>query len=116
MSRMSGAKRFVRLRSAVPAAQVYAALGMLPAMVYPVATVARSRRDAGASRALERAVDGRWVMIEAASLEGRGNGEIAVTLRDATASETFDRLCRTYALTRRERQIVSALAEGLDTR
>ena len=100
----------------LPAAQVYAALGMLPAMVYPVATVARSRHTPGGSHALERAVDGRWVMIEAASLEGRGNGTIAITLRDATASETFDRLCRTYALTRRERQIVSALAEGLDTR
>ena len=100
----------------LPAAQVYAAFGMLPAMVYPVATVARSRADAGASRALERAVDGRWVMIEAASLEGRDNGEVAVTLRDATASETFDRLSRTYALTRRERQIVSAFADGLDTR
>jgi len=100
----------------LPAAQIYAALGMLPAMVYPVATVARSRTTPGGSHALERAVDGRWVMIEAASLEGHGNGAIAITLRDATASETFDRLCRTYALTRRERQIISALAEGLDTR
>ncbi len=55
-------------------------------------------------------------MIEAAALEGRGNGEIAVTLRDGTAGETFDRLSRTYALTRRERQVVTALAAGLDTR
>jgi DNA-binding CsgD family transcriptional regulator len=101
---------------ALPAANVYAAFGMLPAMVYPVATLVRSRNGASGSRALERAVDGRWVMIEAAALEGRGNGAIAVTLRDATAGETFDRLCRIYALSRRERQVVAALAAGLDTR
>ena len=98
----------------LPAAAVYAALGMLPAMVYPVATLAR--RNANGSRALERAVDGRWVMIEAAALEGRGRGEIAITLRDATAGETFNRLCRIYALTLREREVVSALVAGLDTR
>jgi DNA-binding CsgD family transcriptional regulator len=100
----------------LPAAKVYAALGMLPAMVYPVATLARSRNGARGCGALERAVDGRWVMIEAAALEGRGNRAIAVTLRDATAGETFDRLCRIYALSRRERQVVAALAAGLDTR
>ena len=113
LSWTAGARAWI---SVLPAAQVYAALGMLPAMVYPVATVARLRNTQGESRALERAVDGRWVMIEAASLEGQGNGAIAVTLRDATKSETFGRLCRIYALTRRERQIVGALAEGLDTR
>ena len=100
----------------LPAATIYAALGMLPAMMYPVATLARSRTGASGSRALERAVDGRWVMIEAAVLEGRGEGEIAITLRDATAGETFDRLCRIYALTRRERQVVATFAAGLDTR
>ena len=56
------------------------------------------------------------MVIEAAALEGRGDGEVAITLRDATTSETFDRLCRTYGLSRRERQIVTALADGLDTR
>ena len=100
----------------LPAAAVYAALGMLPAMVYPLATLARARKGANGSGALERAVDGRWVMIQATALEGRGRGEIAITLRDATAGETFNRLCRIYALTPRERQVVSALAAGLDTR
>lgn len=32
------------------------------------------------------------------------------------AGETFDRLCRICALTRREPEVVSALAAGLDTR
>jgi DNA-binding CsgD family transcriptional regulator len=101
---------------ALPAAAVYAALGMLPAMVYPLGTLARARNGTNGSGALERAVDGRWVMIQAAALEGRGRGEIAITLRDATAGETFNRLCRIYALTPREREVVSALAAGLDTR
>ena len=37
-------------------------------------------------------------------------------LRAATATETFDLLCRAYALTRREREVVAALVTGLDTR
>ena len=63
LSWTAGARAWIDV---LPAAQVYAALGMLPAMVYPVATLARSRNDVSGSRALERAVDGRWVMIEAA--------------------------------------------------
>jgi DNA-binding CsgD family transcriptional regulator len=66
--------------------------------------------------ALERAVDGRWVMIEAASLQGNGDGEIAVTLRNAGPGETFDLLCRAYGLTRREREVTGAVLAGLDTR
>jgi DNA-binding CsgD family transcriptional regulator len=113
LSWTAGARAWIDV---LPAAQVYAALGMLPAMVYPLAALVRARDRANGSRALERAVDGRWVMIEAAALEGRGRGEIAITLRDATPGETFDRLCRIYAISRRERQVVAALAAGLDTR
>jgi DNA-binding CsgD family transcriptional regulator len=120
LSWTAGARAWIE---ALPAARIYAALGMLPAMVYPVATLARSehgangsRQGANGSRVLERAVDGRWVMIEAATLEGRGDGAIAVTLRDATAGEAFDRLCRIYALTQRERQVIAAVITGLDTR
>jgi DNA-binding CsgD family transcriptional regulator len=53
---------------------------------------------------------------KAATLEGSADGEIAVTFRKATAQETFDRLCRINALSRREREIVAVLLEGLDTR
>jgi DNA-binding CsgD family transcriptional regulator len=56
------------------------------------------------------------VQIEAAPLEGDDTGRIAVTLRGATSAETFGLMCRSYALTRRERQLVSALVAGLDTR
>lgn len=109
----TGARAWI---NSLPSAEVYAAFGMLPAMVYPAATRARSGKAASGAHALERAVDGRWVMIEAAPLEGRGEGEIAVTLRDATAGETFDRLCRVYALSQRERELVALVVAGLDTR
>jgi DNA-binding CsgD family transcriptional regulator len=101
---------------ALPSADVYAALGILPAMVYPAATLARFPDGVSRAHALERAVDGRWVMIEAAVLEGRDDETIAVTFREATTSETFDRLCRIYTLSRRERAVVAALLAGLDTR
>jgi DNA-binding NarL/FixJ family response regulator len=55
-------------------------------------------------------------MIEAAALEGRGDDEVAVTLRSATASETFDLLCRVYALSGRERDVVELVVAGLETR
>jgi DNA-binding CsgD family transcriptional regulator len=101
---------------ALPSAGVYAAFGILPAMVYPAATLSRSADTASRAHALERCVDGRWVMIEAAALEGRADGEVAVTFRAATGSETFDRLCRIYALSGRERDVVAGLLDGLDTR
>jgi DNA-binding NarL/FixJ family response regulator len=58
----------------------------------------------------------RWMMIEAAPLDGDADGRIAVTLRDAAPAETFDVLCRAYALTKRERAVAAALVGGLDTR
>jgi DNA-binding CsgD family transcriptional regulator len=101
---------------ALPSARLFAQFGMLPSVIYPVATLARARGPAVGAHALLRAVDGRWVMIEAAPLEGDGGGKIAVTLRSAAASETFDLLCRGYALSHREREVVAALLAGLDTR
>jgi DNA-binding CsgD family transcriptional regulator len=98
----------------LPSAQLFAGWGMLPSVVYPTAVLARS--GSGDARALVQAVDGRWVTIEAAALEGEREGEVAVNLRSATAAETFDLLCRVYALSQRERQLVSLLVAGLDTR
>ena len=100
---------------ALPAAQLFALWGMLPAVVYPVATRARTGGTMTGAQALERDIDGRWVMIEAASLEGDGRGKIAITLRGAAPTETFDLLCRAYALTPRERDVVAAVVAGLDT-
>jgi DNA-binding CsgD family transcriptional regulator len=109
----AGARSWIE---ALPAAELFAAWGMLPAVVYPVAALARSPNAATAAYALERAVDGRWVKIEAAPLEGQRDGSIAVVVRGAAPAETFELLCRAYALTQRERQVVAALIAGLDTR
>lgn len=62
---------------ALPAASVFAAWGMLPAAVYPAAALARSGGGANETHALQRAVDGRWVKIEAAPLDGEDDGRIA---------------------------------------
>jgi DNA-binding CsgD family transcriptional regulator len=101
---------------ALPAAELFAAWGILPAVVYPVAALARSPKAATAAYALERAVDGRWAKIEAAPLDGERDGNIAVVVRGAAPAETFELLCRAYALTQRERQVVAALIAGHDTR
>lgn len=101
---------------AMPAAGIFSVWGILPPTVYPVATRARDGEAAAGARALDRGVDGCWVVIEAASLEGDGAAKIAITLRAATPAETFDLLCRAYALTHCERDVVAALVAGLDTR
>ena len=109
----AGARAWIE---ALPSAELYASLGILPSVVYPAATLARSASAETGAHALLRAVDGRWVMIEAAPLEGEREGDIAVNLRLATATETFDLLCRAYALSQREREVVALLVAGLDTR
>jgi DNA-binding CsgD family transcriptional regulator len=111
VSTTAGARGWI---DAFPLAWLFAAWGILPATVYPVAT--RARAGAAEARALDQVADGRWMVIEAAQLEGGAGGQIAVSLRDATPSETFDRLCRVYGLSRREREVAAALLAGLDTR
>jgi DNA-binding NarL/FixJ family response regulator len=101
---------------AFPEAPMLAAFDMLPAVIYPAAATARTGTSGAGTHAIVQAVDRRWVMIEAAKLEGHDDGQIAVTLRAATATETFKLLCRAYALSTRERQVVAALVAGLDTR
>ena len=101
---------------ALPLAGLFAAWGILPAVVYPAAVLARSRSSATGAHALERAVDGRWVKVEAAPLDGEDGGRIAIVLRAAAPAETFELFCRAYGFTHRERQVVTALVAGLDTR
>ncbi len=113
VSSTAGARAWIDV---LPGAALFAGWAMLPAQVYPVATRARSRNSWTGTHALERAVDGRWVMIEAAPLEGDCDGQIAITLRSAAPTETFDLLCRAYAFTQRERDVAAAVVAGLDTR
>src|SRR6478735_3522438 len=72
-----------------PDAHMLAALNMLPAVIYPAAATARTGTSEAGTHAIVQAVDRRWVMSEAARLEGHDDGHIAVTLRAATAAETF---------------------------
>ena len=104
-----------RWLSVLPLAQVFAAWGMLPAPVYPAATLARAGRVARA-HVLVPATDGRQVRIEAALLEGAPDGNIAVTLRAAAQSEVMDLAGRAHGLSPRERQVVALLTHGLDSR
>jgi DNA-binding CsgD family transcriptional regulator len=112
-SRTAGSRAWI---DTLPGAELFAVWGILTPPVYPVATRARDGGAAASARALERGMDGRWVTIEAAPLEGDGATGIAVTLRAAAPAETFGLLCRAHALTRRERDVVGALVAGLDTR
>jgi DNA-binding CsgD family transcriptional regulator len=113
VSRTAGSDAWI---AALPGAALFASWGMLPPEVYPLAALARSRTASAGVHALDRAVDGRWVVIEAAPLEGDGDVNIVVTFRGATPRETFDLLCRAYRLTIRERDVVGAVLNGLDTR
>jgi DNA-binding CsgD family transcriptional regulator len=59
---------------------------------------------------------GRWAVIEGAPLEGADRGHAAITIRAATADEVFDFLAKKYDLTRRERQLVALMLDGLATK
>lgn len=100
---------------AMPAGGMYEAMGMLPAAIYPAVGIARSRPGAPA-RVLSQTSDGQWMALEVALLEGAHQGGLAVTIRAATAKETFALLSRAFGLSPRERQIVRLIAEGRDTR
>jgi DNA-binding CsgD family transcriptional regulator len=66
------------------------------------------------ARARLRLHDGRWVVAEAARLDGAG-GEAVVSVRSATTDETLDIVGRVHGLTPRERELVALVVDGLDT-
>ena len=98
---------------ALPAAELFAGWGILPPMIYPVATLAREGQVSRAHTLLPTR-HGVQVRIDATALD-YGLGQIAVTFRAASLSETFDVFCRTRGLTPRERRLVRLLVAGLDT-
>ncbi len=86
--------------------------------VFSVASrcVARgASKNALPARARLRLSDGRWVVAEASRLRGADRG-VVVGVRAATNREVLDVVARAHALTPRERELVAALVEGLDTR
>jgi DNA-binding CsgD family transcriptional regulator len=112
VSRTEAATRWI---AALPLADLFAMWGMLPAFVYPAATLAR-RGDLARAHATLPVDDGPWIRIEAAPLDGDRDGDIAVTIRAAAPSETFNIACRAHGLTARETEVVAALVAGAGTR
>ena len=112
VSRTNAASRWI---AALPLADLFALWGMLPAVIYPAATLARSG-DVTHAHAVLPTADGQWVKIEAAPLDGDREGDIAVTIRAASPGETFAVTCRANALTARETAVVAALVAGVGTR
>lgn len=61
---------------------------------------------------------GRWLLLHASCLRTRGDGtggEIAVVIEPAKSAEVAPIIIEAYALTPRERDVVSAIARGLST-
>jgi DNA-binding CsgD family transcriptional regulator len=111
VSRTEAATRWI---AALPLAELFAMWGMLPAVIYPAATLARGGDLAHAHALLPE--EGRWISIEAAPLDGDRDGDIAVTIRTASPAETLALVGRAYGLTQRETAVMEALTPGLGTR
>jgi DNA-binding CsgD family transcriptional regulator len=93
--------------------------GMLPAAVYELGT--RVLAAPAAAHGLPASVrirtrSGIWATLHGAPLEGADHGRATITIRQATTDEIFDFLARAYDLTRRERQVVALMLDGLATK
>jgi DNA-binding CsgD family transcriptional regulator len=87
---------------------------MLPPAVFEIGARALEPPAALPNRVRMRTAGGRWAALEGAPLEGGGTG-VAITVRAASAEETFDLLCRVHDLTPRERQLAALVVAGLAT-
>jgi DNA-binding CsgD family transcriptional regulator len=112
VSRTEAATQWI---AALPLSDLFASWGMLPAVIYPAATLARAG-DVARAHATLPVDDGRWIRIEAAPLDGDRDGDIAVTIRAAAPHEAFDIACRAHGLTARETAVMAALLAGAGTR
>ena len=83
--------------------------------VFSTAARCVSPEGAKTARVRMRLSDGRWVVVEAARLEGKDRGTL-VSVRAAAPREVLDLVGRGHGLTARERALVSGVADGLDTR
>jgi DNA-binding CsgD family transcriptional regulator len=92
---------------------------MLPPAVYEIGARVLTPPDAATGlpeRVRIRTRTGRWAAIEGSPLEGADRGHVAITMRSASSDEIFDLLCKTHELTRRERQLVALMLDGLATK
>ncbi|MGH3002957.1 MAG: helix-turn-helix transcriptional regulator [Gaiellaceae bacterium] len=92
---------------------------VLPPAVYELGTRVLTPPAAGNGLPASvriRTRSGRWATLEGAPLEGVDQGRAAITIRAATVDEVFDFLAMAYDLTRRERQLVALMLDGLATK
>jgi DNA-binding CsgD family transcriptional regulator len=87
----------------------------LPVLLYPVVgrLLAASQLPA---RMRFRTAAGRWATVDGSALEGADPGHMAITIRVTGPEEALDLHCRAHGLTARERELVSLLLGGRDTR
>ncbi len=93
--------------------------GMLPPALYEIGARALASPEGPGglpNRLRLRTSTGRWSVIDGAPLEGAEGGGVAITVRAAHPDEVFDVLCRAYAFTRRERQLLALMLGGLATK
>lgn len=89
---------------------------MLPPAVYELATRILHAPGPFPASVRIRTRTGGFAAMEAAPLEGAGHGQVAITIRRATGDEVFDLLAKTDDLTRRERELVALMLDGLATK
>ena len=85
----------------------------LPCAVLAATARAIGAADDAAAVVRERCADGQWATVRAARLD---TGGVAVTVEHSAPRDVLDYLARAVALTRRERDVLSLLFTGHDTR
>ena len=93
----------------------------VPAGAYNVAAQLLANEagvDAHPPRARVHLGQGVWLSLRAARMSGSGEdaADVAVTIEIASPAERMDLFCRAHGLTRREVELLAALAKGSDTR
>lgn len=91
----------------------------LPPVVFELGARALTPPDAAhglAASVRMRTRSGRWATLEGAPLEGADRGHAAITFRHATVDEIFDFVAKAHDFTRRERQLVALVLDGLGTK
>lgn len=92
-------------------------LTIVQALVTGARRVARGDADR-MPRIRARTSDGVWLVLHAAPLGGSGErvGDVVVTIEEARPQEVIDLVAAAFGLTTREREVVSILLRGADTK
>jgi DNA-binding CsgD family transcriptional regulator len=91
-------------------------VGELPVVIQAVAKLARS--DGSFSRPTARTMtrSGRWLVLHASLLDGRGDGRVAVIVEPGRAADVAPLVVRAYGLTPRELDVAELVLKGASTK